>query len=101
MTVAQERTLVHPVVAPVGDRFRYLDHYVYDALLEAIVQGRLAPGTRLGSTISQTSSRSVGLPSATHSGASPAKGWSIAAAVGGSPLSHSRARSWPSCTRSG
>src|SRR5207244_5634714 len=47
VTVAQVRTLVHPVVAPVGDRFRYLDHYVYDALLEAIVQGRLALGTRL------------------------------------------------------
>ncbi len=38
---------VVPAVAPVGDGFRYLDHYVYDALLEAIVQGRLAPGTRL------------------------------------------------------
>jgi DNA-binding GntR family transcriptional regulator len=47
VTLAQERTLVDPVVAPVGDRFRYLDHYVYDALLEAIVQGRLGPGTRL------------------------------------------------------
>jgi DNA-binding GntR family transcriptional regulator len=47
MTRAQGRARVHSVVAPVGDRFRYLDHYVYDAVLEAIIQGRLAPGTRL------------------------------------------------------
>jgi DNA-binding GntR family transcriptional regulator len=43
----QEPVAVGPVVPPVGDGFRYLDHYVYDALLEAIVEGRLAPGSRL------------------------------------------------------
>jgi DNA-binding GntR family transcriptional regulator len=35
------------VVPPVGDGFRFLDGYVYDALLEAIVQRRLQPGDRL------------------------------------------------------
>jgi len=39
--------VVGPVVSPVGEGFRYLDHYVYDALLEAIVHKRLAPGARL------------------------------------------------------
>jgi DNA-binding GntR family transcriptional regulator len=43
----QPPPVLGPVVSPVGDRFRYLDHYVYDALLEAIVNGRLVPGTRL------------------------------------------------------
>jgi DNA-binding GntR family transcriptional regulator len=46
-SAAQHPVLVTPVVSPVGDHHRYLDHYVYDALLEAIVQGRLVPGTRL------------------------------------------------------
>jgi DNA-binding GntR family transcriptional regulator len=35
------------VVPPVGEDFRFLDGYVYDALLEAIVQRRLLPGDRL------------------------------------------------------
>jgi DNA-binding GntR family transcriptional regulator len=44
---ARRAATPQPAVAPVGDGFRYLDHYVYDALLEAIVHGRLIPGTRL------------------------------------------------------
>lgn len=46
-SAAQEPLAVGLVVAPVGDGFRYLDRYVYDALLDAIVHGRLVPGTRL------------------------------------------------------
>jgi DNA-binding GntR family transcriptional regulator len=38
---------MRPVVPPVGEGFRFLDGYVYDALLEAIVQRRLLPGDRL------------------------------------------------------
>jgi DNA-binding GntR family transcriptional regulator len=48
LSVNQQPVVVAvPLVAPVGEGFRYLDHYVYDALLDAIVHGRLAPGARL------------------------------------------------------
>src|SRR4051812_37861160 len=43
----QMQTAMRSVVAPVGVRFRHLDHHVYGELLNAIIDGRLAPGTRL------------------------------------------------------